>query len=97
MRAIDFSCNLLKTLNECELSSSEIRILFCVAAGLQYKDDIARFLETGSVSACICTMKRLSDRGLIHGMGPGNECHVLTHDGRALIKHLLRFLPPAQP
>ncbi len=94
MKAIDFACNLLKTLSECELSTADIRVLFCIAAGLHYKEEMCGFLtdgvNTGHISS---TLKRLETRRLVHNLDRKTELFKLTDKGKEIISNLLRFLP----
>ena len=93
MKAIDFSCNLLKTLGESKLSNAEARLLFCVAAGLHYKSEIESYLQPYSSGACFTTLNRLVEQGLVNSIGSEEPVYTLSAKGRELVAHLLRFLP----
>ena len=93
MKAIDFSCNLLKTLGESKLSNAEARMLFSVAAGLHYKSEIESYLRPNSSGACFTTLKRLVEDGLVSCIGDKDPIYTLSAKGRVLVAHLLRFLP----
>lgn len=94
MKAIDFACNLLKTLNESDLSIASIRVLFCLGAGLHYKDDINSFLtnshNTGNISAIL---NRMEQQKLVKLISRDTDYYSLTESGKETIKKLLRFLP----
>ncbi|MDO5473170.1 MAG: hypothetical protein Q4F35_07530 [Akkermansia sp.] len=91
MKAIDFACNLLKTLSESNLSTTNERVLFCVAAGLHHKEDICTFI--GNSSAVSVSLKRLANHGFVVLQNKVTEYYSLTDEGRSHIAHLLRFLP----
>ncbi len=94
MKAIDFACNLLKTLGESELSDANARLLFCLAAGLHYKEDMNTFLNNGCNNGNIGnSLRRLEQQKLIHLQNRETDYYVLTNDGKQLVAHLLRFLP----
>lgn len=91
MKAIDFACNLLKTMSESTLSMSNERVLFCIAAGLHYKEDISSFM--GNSSAVAAGLKRLEGQQYVVLQNKQSEYYSLTEEGRRHITHLLRFLP----
>lgn len=94
MKAIDFACNLLKTLNESDLSLASIRVLFCLGAGLHYKDDLTSFLTNSQNSGNISTtLKRLEQHKLVKLVSPDTDYYSLTESGKEIIRKLLRFLP----
>ena len=94
MKAIDFACNLLKTLHESELSPASIRVLFCLGAGLHYKDDITSFISNSKNSGNISTiLKRLEQHKLVKLISADTDYYSLSEKGKAVIRNLLRFLP----
>ncbi|MBQ8480120.1 MAG: hypothetical protein IJ503_07020 [Akkermansia sp.] len=94
MKAIDFACNLLKTLHESELSPASIRVLFCLGAGLHYKDDITSFLSNSQNSGNISTiLKRLEQHKLVKLISSDTDYYSLSEKGKDAIRKLLRFLP----
>lgn len=94
MKAIDFACNLLKTLNESDLSMASIRVLFCLGAGLHYKDDIASFISNSQNSGNVSTtLKRLEQHKLVKVISPDTDYYNLSESGKETIRKLLRFLP----
>lgn len=94
MKAIDFACNLLKTLNESDLSPACIRVLFCLGAGLHYKDDINFFLTNNQNSGNISTiLHRLEQQKLVKLISADTDYYSLSEKGKAVIRNLLRFLP----
>lgn len=94
MKAIDFCCNLLKTLHEeSELSPASARVLFCLAAGLHYKEEMVHFLSPAPACSTTTTLKRLEEQGLVILRNPDSELYILTAEGKQLIARILRFLP----
>lgn len=94
MKAIDFACNLLKTMGESDLSTACVRVLFCIAAGLHYKEEINHFLNKGNISGNVSnTLKRLEAHKLISLIDHDTELYRLTTEGKESIARLLHFLP----
>ncbi|MBR5894681.1 MAG: hypothetical protein IKZ13_03975 [Akkermansia sp.] len=93
MKAIDFACNFLRQLHECPLSAISIRILFCVAAGLNYRDDIISFLEPGNNSSIVACLHRLEKQKLVLQQNRSIGYYILTSEGKRHITALLKFLP----
>ncbi len=94
MKAIDFACNLLKAMGECQLSTACVRVLLCIAAGLNYKEDINRFLNNGCALGNVSnTLKRLESQKLILLKNRDTELYLLTAEGKETIAKLLNFLP----
>lgn len=94
MKAIDFACNLLKTISEHSMSEACIRVMFCIAAGLHYKEDINNFLNNGCNNGNTGnTLRRLEHMNFIVLKDRDTEYYSLTEKGKSTIAHLLRFLP----
>ena len=93
MKAIDFSCNLLKTVGESSLSPAGARVLFCIAAGLHHRRDIDSFLSPGGSNGSCNTLRHLIGQNLIQEQRSHSDAYNLTPEGRELVAHLLRFLP----
>lgn len=94
MKAIDFACNLLKTMGECQLSTACVRVLLCIAAGLYYKEEINQFLYNGCAQGNVSnTLKRLEHLNLITLLNRNTELYRLTIEGKTTVAQLLKFLP----
>lgn len=93
MKAIDFSCNLLKNVGESPLSPAGARVLFCIAAGLHHRQDIDSFLFPGGSNGSWNTLRHLISQDFIQEQRSNADAYYLTPAGKELITHLLRFLP----
>lgn len=93
MNAIDFCCNFLKSIDKIDLSAPELRILFCVAAGLNEKNAILSFMPRDSGSSITLILRRLHKQGYLAPMARRNHGYKLTDAGKLRIAHILKFLP----
>ena len=93
MNAINFSCYLMKSIHSSKLSAAELRIIFCVAAGLHNKQSIASFLYEHSPSCATSMINRLEERGFIASMPHTDDSFKLTEYGKAIVHSTLSFLP----
>lgn len=93
MNAIDFSCNLLRAIYKSKLSESELRVTFCVAAGLHSKESITSFLYECSPSSATAILHRLRGRGILTRTPRTADSYKLTEYGRMIIANILSFMP----
>ncbi len=93
MKAIDFSCNILKMVGKSKLSPAGARVIFCIAAGLRHRQDIDNYLDTGSSNGSFNTLRHLEAQGYIQELPPYSNHYKLTPQGRELVARLLSFLP----
>lgn len=92
MKAIDFTCRLLKALSEEAHSETMQRVLMGLAAGLESSCDIAQCLGLSAGTCTVC-LRKLKAEGLVTDIC-GDWCYYrLTTKGKNLIADIFSFLP----